>query len=243
MKNKESHTGTIIVRVQWLFLIRKSILITELILIKVTILIPAAILMEKHILIGEATLVREAILMGEGFLIQEGIPIKEDIPPMQGMLVEITLSISHLMAMLRNQTRTFVMKLRDGKAFPGRDAARVKFQQVTPSQKFLVNNPEPNPRHFSQNLLSNNNNPEPNPPNLDWPSYLPQCTVSLLQASMFTLLLLPQSPLPPAPNSILLLVPHQPLLLHRLHPLLPLTLAASHLSLSAGWVLETLEGG
>ena len=167
--------------------------------------------------------------MGEGFLIREGIPIKEDFPPMQGMLVEITLTISHLMAMLRNQTRTFVMKLRDGKAFPGRDAARVKFQQVTPSQKFLVNNPALKP------------------PMLSCLSCLPQCIANLLLASTYSLLL--QPPLP-APNSTPpqalqhLLVHHLcPLLPHHLHLHLPLTLAASHQSLSLGWAQETPEGG
>jgi len=194
------------------------------ILIEEPILIKNVILMVAGIPVVFQILMREAILIGEGFLIQKGMSIEVDILTRENTMTELTM-ISRLTAMLRKETTPFVMKLRDIETFPETDLVRVEFQQVTPSQKFLVNNPEPNP------------------PNLDWPSYLPQCTVSLLQASMLTLLLLPQSPLPPAPNSILLLVPHQPLLLHHLHPLLPLTLAASHLSLSAGWVLETLEGG
>ena len=230
------NTGNITMGVPGTILIEEPILIREVILIKNVILMVAGIPVVFQILM------REAILIGEGFLIQKGMSIEVDILTRENMMTEITL-ISHLTAMLRKETTPFVMKLRDIEAFLETDLVRVEFQQVTPSPKPLVNNPEPDPRHFSQNLLSNNNNPEPNPPNLDWPSYLPQCTVSLLQASMLTLLLLPQSPLPPVPNSILLLVPHQPLLLHHLHPLLPLTLAASHLSLSAGWVLETLEGG
>ena len=79
--------------------------------------------------------------MGEGFLVQEGIPIEKDIPTKEGMLEKITLTTSHLMAMLRNQTRAFVMKLRDSGTFPERDILRVEFQQVTLSQKFLANNP------------------------------------------------------------------------------------------------------
>ena len=79
--------------------------------------------------------------MEEGFLIQERIPTKKDIQTKDGILEEFTLTTSHLMAMLRNQTRAFVMKPRDNKAFPERDIARVEFQQVTLSQKFLANNP------------------------------------------------------------------------------------------------------
>ena len=181
--------------------------------------------------------------MGEGFLVQEGIPTEKDIQTKEGILEEITLTTSHLMAMLRNQTRAFVMKPRDIEAFPETDLARVEFQQVTPSQKFL----EINPPHFSQKLLANNNNPEPKPLHLDWPSYLPQCIANLLQASIYRLLLL--SPLP-APSStplqaLQLLLAHHwcPHLAHHLHPHLPHTLAASHRSPSSGWALETLEGG
>ena len=80
--------------------------------------------------------------MEEGFLVQERIPTKKDIQTKEGILEEITLTTSHLMAMLRNQTRAFVMKLRDSEAFPERDhIARDEFQQVTISQKFLANNP------------------------------------------------------------------------------------------------------
>ena len=57
------------------------------------------------------------------------------------MLVEITL-VSHLMAMLRTPTTAFVMKQIDNETFLGRDIVRVKFQQVTPSQKFLPSNPD-----------------------------------------------------------------------------------------------------
>jgi len=168
--------------------------------------------------------------MGAGFLIQEGFPIKEDIPTIEGLLVEITLITSHLMAMLRNQTRAFVMKPRDNnKAFPERDIERVEFQRVTPSQKFLADNP----------VL--------NPPMLGCPSSLRQCIASHLLASTYNLFL--QSPLP-APNStppkaLQHLLAHHwcSHLPHHLHPHLPLTLAVSRQSLSLGWAQETLEEG
>ena len=104
--------------------------------------------------------------MGKGFLIQEKIPIEENIQTIKDILVEITLT-SHLMAMLRNQTIAFVMKLRNNKAFPERDIARVKFQQVTPSRNFLTDN-----------LVLMN------PPMLCCPFCLPQFTVSLRQVSI-----------------------------------------------------------
>ena len=166
--------------------------------------------------------------MEEGFLVQERIPTKKDIQTKEGILEEITLTTSHLMAMLRNRTRAFVMKPRDNKAFRERDIARVEFQQATLSQKFLANNPV-------WNLLI-----------LGCPSCLPQCIANLLQASTYRLLL--QSPLP-APNStppeaLQLLLAHHwcPHLPHHLHPHLPHTLAASHRSPSLGWAQETLEG-
>ena len=168
--------------------------------------------------------------MEEGFLVQERIPTKKDIQTKEGILEEITLTTSHLMAMLRNQTRAFVMKLRDSEAFPERDhIARVEFQQVTLSQKFLANNPV-----F-------------NPPILGCPSCLPQCTASLLQASTYRLLLLSPLPAPSStpPQALQHLLAHHwcPHLPHHLHPHLPHTLAASHRSPSSGWALETLEGG
>ena len=160
--------------------------------------------------------------MGQGFLTQE------DIPTIEGLLLEIT-PTSHLMAMLRIQTTAFVMKLRNNEAFPERDIARVEFQRVTPSQKFLANNLVLNP--YMLGCLS----------------CPPRCIASPLQASTYSLLL--QPPLP-APTS----TPHQALqhlLAHRwcshlpnhLHRHLPLTLAVSHQSLSLGWALETLEEG
>ena len=168
MTTVESHTGTIIVKVPEVFLTKEAILIGKDILMREAFLIKATILImgAMDIPIGEDTLTREAIQMGKGFLVQEKIPIVEIIRTIKDTLVEIT-PTSYLMAMLRNQTIAFVMKLRNNKAFPERDIARVKFQQVIPSQNFLTNN-----------LVFMN------PPMLCCPFCLPQFTVSLRQVSI-----------------------------------------------------------
>ena len=168
MKTVESHTGTIIVRVLEVFLTKVAILIGVAILMREAFLIKATILImgAMDIPIGEDTLTREAIQMGKGFLVQEKIPIEGNIRTIKDTLVEIT-PTSYLMAMLRNQTIAFVMKLRNNKAFPERDIARVKFQQVAPSQNFLTNN-----------LVIMNH------PMLCCPFCLPQFIVSLRQVSI-----------------------------------------------------------